>query len=122
MVAAVLMLGVFLLANAIPSWLDFVCSDMRPAVQRTCVEDAWRVPMSMVWCLAYWILFSSIISYLCMTWANQHAKASVVSAYAVLQPCTAALISAILRFRQGHAWADAYGFQPLGGQDLGMIG
>merc|ERR1712151_784141 len=75
----------------------------------------------MVWSLAYWILFSSIISYLCMTWANQHAKASIVSVYTVLQPLTAALISVALRFTQGRAWADVYGLKPLGTQHLGII-
>merc|ERR1719396_204375 len=57
-----------------------------------------------------------------MTWGNQYAKASVVSAYTVLQPVTSGTISALFVAVKGSAWADTYGFTPPGWQDLGIIG
>ena len=122
MVAGILMLVVFLITNSTPVMLNFVCSDPQPLVQQACIQGSWTVPASMMWPLAYWILFNSILCYLCVTWANKHAKASAVSAYAVLQPLTAAIISATLRFSKGQDWADTYGFGPLGTNDLGVLG
>lgn len=54
--------------------------------------DAWHVPVDAWWALAYWVAFTSILAYVLMTWANQYADASIVSAYSTLQPLTAGVL------------------------------
>ena len=68
--------------------LNFVCQD--------CNGDAWNVPEATIYALIYWILFQSVLSYLCLTWANKYADPSVNLAYTVVQPLTAIIASEIL--------------------------
>jgi len=122
MSASVMMLIAVTCINSIPAALHFVCSDKQPSVEMTCVDGAWRVPTSMVAPLVYWIMMSSVLAYFCMTWANQYAKPSAVSAYTCLQPVAAVLLSCLLVLMGGHAWASRYGIELPGWSDLGIIG
>lgn len=120
--ASVMMLITVCVINETPPLLRFVCGDKEPSVRQQCVDEAWHVPSAMLWPLCYWIAFNSILAYLFMTWANQYAKASIVSAYTVLQPATSGLISALLIALNGKRWAEAYGLQSPGVQDIGVLG
>lgn len=66
---------------------NFACSDC---------EDPWAVPLSALPALVYWVVFQSVAAYFLMTWAGKYAPATVVSAYTVLQPVTATLLSVLL--------------------------
>eukprot|EP00756_Hemistasia_phaeocysticola_P052131 Hpha_TRINITY_DN27333_c0_g1::TRINITY_DN27333_c0_g1_i1::g.535::m.535 len=120
-VGSVLMFITTLVFNAGQDLLHFVCHDKDSAVEQECVDDPWRVPGSMWWCLAYWILGNSITAYGAMTWANKYAQASTVSAYTVLQPVTSAVISYIVVAVKGVEWADNYSLEKPGIKDLGII-
>lgn len=56
----------------------------------------WQVPRSAILPLAYWVLGSSLLAYMLMTWANQYAKAGFVLAYTALQPLTSTLLSILI--------------------------
>jgi len=60
-------------------------------VVRCCFR--WHVPPNAWYALVYWILCTSIACYILLTWANQHADASMVLAYTPVQPATSALLS-----------------------------
>jgi len=120
-VASLTMLPTVLIFNAIPTLTNFICTDKDPAVQQTCVEGKWDVPASMIWPLAYWILFNSILAYFLMTWGNQFAPASAVSGYTVLQPFTSEALCALLIAVAGSSWADKYNLEKPGLQFLGAI-
>lgn len=53
---------------------------------------AWHVPAGAWAALAYWVIMASIVAYFLMTWANQYADASIVSAYTTLQPLTSGVL------------------------------
>eukprot|EP01061_Rhynchopus_euleeides_P005773 TRINITY_DN14942_c0_g2_i1.p1 TRINITY_DN14942_c0_g2~~TRINITY_DN14942_c0_g2_i1.p1 ORF type:complete len:429 (+),score=126.14 TRINITY_DN14942_c0_g2_i1:138-1289(+) len=115
-IASVMMMVTAVVINTNDTMLDFVCP------KHDC-QGAWTVPTSMILALAYWVFFNSILAYACMTWANAYAKASVVSAYTVLQPVTSALLSVLIIASKGHHWAvDDKGFEEPGLNDLGAIG
>jgi len=120
-IGSVLMFITTLIFNAGAETLHFVCHDDDHSVEQECVDDPWRVPGSMWWCLAYWILGNSITAYGCMTWANKYAQASTVSAYTVLQPVTSAVLSYILVAVKGNDWADSYSLEKPGLKDLGIL-
>lgn len=120
--AAVMMLLSTCIINSVPELLNFVCLDAEASVRQACVANAWKVPPEMVLPICYWVMFNSILAYFLMTWANQHAKASVVSVYTVLQPVFAGLISFILIVVHGQAWGNKFGLQRPGFQDLGLLG
>uniref|UniRef100_A0A0G4HCT3 EamA domain-containing protein n=1 Tax=Chromera velia CCMP2878 TaxID=1169474 RepID=A0A0G4HCT3_9ALVE len=90
--AATLMLGACLTVNNTPELLAFICQD--------CADkyDAWRVPRNAILPLTYWILASSVIVWLCITWANAQASCntSVVLAYGALQPLVACVANFLL--------------------------
>ena len=48
--------------------------------------------------LVYFVIFSSVISYGIMTWANQHVTGTLVMGYTVLQPVCASLVTLVLLF------------------------
>lgn len=104
-----------------PRALAIVCQDADDAAQQECLSGAWTISHSMVWPLVYWILFGSILAYFLVTWANQHAKASVVSVYAVVQPIAAGLLSAGLAAVAGSDWAASHDLRGMGFQDLGIL-
>jgi len=64
-----------------PVLLSTVCPDCEPS-------GGWHIPLSMIWALMYWVIFSSVIAFFLITWANQFVNASQVSLYAVCQPLT----------------------------------
>lgn len=110
-VATVLMCATMVLVTTIRPFLDFVCSD--------CNGRAWDVPAATVLPLLYWILLSSVVAYLLLTWANKYAESSKVLAYTALQPTTAALLSVIL-LRSGAVHAGS--LELPGYNALGVIG
>ncbi|KAJ9465903.1 WAT1-related protein [Diplonema papillatum] len=115
LVGSVLMGITALIINFTDPLLDFVCPGE--------CKGAWSVPLGMLFALLYWIIFTSVIGYLCMSWANQYIQASVVSAYSVLQPVTAAVISVILIAVKGHHWAvDEKGLEEPSLKDLSALG
>lgn len=69
---------------------------LRPAFACSDCSDPWAVPTSALPALVYWVLFQSVAAYFLMTWAGKYAPATVVSAYTVLQPVTATLLSVLL--------------------------
>merc|ERR1712241_229848 len=71
--------------------------------------------------LTYYILLASLGAYFMITWANQYANASIVSAYTVAQPDTSSFISALLVSVGGPEWAQNYGMRAPGTQDLGVF-
>eukprot|EP01062_Namystynia_karyoxenos_P039372 TRINITY_DN28630_c0_g1_i1.p1 TRINITY_DN28630_c0_g1~~TRINITY_DN28630_c0_g1_i1.p1 ORF type:complete len:497 (+),score=104.60 TRINITY_DN28630_c0_g1_i1:60-1493(+) len=117
-----LMAATAVTVTMVPPMLDFVCHDSDSSVKERCTSAPWHVPKSMIWCLAYWIAGNSILAYGSMTWANKFAKASIVSAYTVLQPVTSATISYLIVAIQGKNWADDYGLEEPGIKDLGILG
>ncbi|CAE8701635.1 unnamed protein product, partial [Polarella glacialis] len=114
MVASVFMLTANILVSRSPSALTLICG-----TSEVCLS--WEVPSYMILPLLYWIVFASVFGYFLIFWANQHAKATVVGAYAVLQPVTAGLLSSILLNTMGERWAADHGLQGLGMKDLGVI-
>merc|ERR1719356_469353 len=75
----------------------------------------------MLFPLLYYILLASLGAYFMITWANQYANASIVSAYTVAQPVTSSIISAMLVSLGGPEWAHSYGMRAPGTQDLGVF-
>ena len=67
--------------------LDFLCSDC---------NGAWEVPTATIYALIYWILMTSIFSYLILTWATKFVAPSISLAYSATQPLTAAVLSEII--------------------------
>eukprot|EP00468_Gymnochlora_sp_CCMP2014_P013143 CAMPEP_0167756120 /NCGR_PEP_ID=MMETSP0110_2-20121227/9205_1 /TAXON_ID=629695 /ORGANISM="Gymnochlora sp., Strain CCMP2014" /LENGTH=247 /DNA_ID=CAMNT_0007642187 /DNA_START=481 /DNA_END=1224 /DNA_ORIENTATION=- len=88
-VASIMMMVACLVGNNVESIYSFVCDDC-PAGSK------WRVPNNAIYALIYWILLTSVGSYLLMTWGNRYADASLVLAYTPLQPATSAVLSFIL--------------------------
>uniref|UniRef100_A0A0G4HPI9 EamA domain-containing protein n=1 Tax=Chromera velia CCMP2878 TaxID=1169474 RepID=A0A0G4HPI9_9ALVE len=88
--AASIMLVACLVINFVPPLLHLICPD--------CGDHAWVVPAGAVWALAYWIIASSVLAYMLITWANAQpsCNASTVSAYTALQPLAAVLASVFL--------------------------
>ena len=76
----------------------------------------WAVPASAVLPLAYWIIFTSIVAYFLLTWANHYARAGYVLAYTAFQPLTSTVLSVILIL------AGVQGLQMPGWNALGSIG
>jgi drug/metabolite transporter (DMT)-like permease len=64
----------------------------------TAVQDCtpWAVPRSAWWPLCYFVFANSMLAYALNTWAIQHTPASVVTAFAVLQPVASILLSLVL--------------------------
>uniref|UniRef100_A0A7S1KB26 EamA domain-containing protein n=1 Tax=Vitrella brassicaformis TaxID=1169539 RepID=A0A7S1KB26_9ALVE len=85
--AAVMMLVAALIVNLNKPFLELVCPDC---------PSAWGVPPDALWALAYWVIGSSVTTYLLMTWANKYVDGSMVAAYTVLQPVTAVLLTCLL--------------------------
>jgi drug/metabolite transporter (DMT)-like permease len=99
--------------------LHFLCEEC---------DDAWNVPVATYGALAYWIIMVSGVGYIALTWANQHVDPSINLAYSVMQPVTAAALSALLlalgvvnRCRDGVS-EDKTCLYGLSWGDLGAIG
>jgi len=121
-VASAMMLVSVVIINSSPWCLQLFCDDKDPVVAAACADRPWHVPGAMVMPLVYWILGNSMLAYGALTWANRFAKASVVSAYTVLQPATSGTLSMLLILANGEAWGDKYGLEAPGIQDLGLLG
>jgi drug/metabolite transporter (DMT)-like permease len=120
-VASVFMLVTTLFVNQTEPLLSFVCSDEDELMRRICIKDAWRIPRSMRLPLFYYVFLGSLLGYFIIAWANQYAKASVVSSYTVVQTLTASGMSALLVAVGGVAWAEKYGLRAPGTQDFGVV-
>jgi len=119
-VASFMMLLSTILVNSNSETLQLVCTAKDELEFNSCVNGAWHVPATMVLPLVYYVLLGSLAAYLLMTWANQFAEASVVSAYTVVQPMAASALSALLLSVFGSSWAAQYGLRAPGQQDLGI--
>lgn len=73
-------------------------------------RDAWHVPRSLRWPLAYWVLVCSVGGYALVTTAMQHLPASQVAAFQCLQPFLGTALAAAVLGERPSAW------------DLGAIG
>eukprot|EP01059_Diplonema_ambulator_P019643 TRINITY_DN3326_c0_g2_i2.p1 TRINITY_DN3326_c0_g2~~TRINITY_DN3326_c0_g2_i2.p1 ORF type:complete len:461 (+),score=133.55 TRINITY_DN3326_c0_g2_i2:1162-2544(+) len=114
--ASVLMAIAAVIINSNNTTLDFVCPS------HDC-KGAWDVPTSMILALVYWVLFNSVVAYMAMTWANAYLKASVVSAYTVIQPLTSFVLSVLIIAIKGKHWAvDDKGFAEPSFKDFGGVG
>lgn len=102
-------------------FLELVCDDENMLVKSGCMDGAWTVPPSMVFPLVYYIIGNSLGAYFAITWANQYANPSIVSAYTVAQPLTSSFIAAMLVTVGGAEWALKYGLRTPGPQDLGVV-
>lgn len=118
-VASACMLSTFFIANRYPSLMNIICKDPNGDISPACVNG--EIPSSMLLPLLYWIIFSSLLAYFLLTWANKLAKASVVSSYTVLQPIAAGLLATLLVLGMGRDWAQQYGLRHFEVQDLGAI-
>mmetsp|Transcript_36504 Transcript_36504/g.70389 ORF Transcript_36504/g.70389 Transcript_36504/m.70389 type:complete len:261 (+) Transcript_36504:418-1200(+) len=86
---SLMMMVACLVANNSPPIYHFICDDCPPG-------SKWHVPTNAIFALVYWILLTSVGSYLLMTWGNKYADASLVLAYTPLQPATSAILSFLL--------------------------
>uniref|UniRef100_A0A7S2XFP5 EamA domain-containing protein n=1 Tax=Lotharella oceanica TaxID=641309 RepID=A0A7S2XFP5_9EUKA len=87
--AAIMIVITALVVNTVPEMYNFLCDDCPAGSQ-------WHVPPNAWYALIYWILFTSVACYILLTWANQHADASMVLAYTPVQPATSALLSFVI--------------------------
>lgn len=74
-------------------------TSLSPRIMNTiCPEctSPWEIPPGAWFALAYFIVFSSVISYGLLTWANQFATGTLVMGFTVLQPVVAALLTLLL--------------------------
>mmetsp|Transcript_34660 Transcript_34660/g.110106 ORF Transcript_34660/g.110106 Transcript_34660/m.110106 type:complete len:383 (+) Transcript_34660:92-1240(+) len=92
----------------------WICEDPDPEEVRRCAEAALTFHSSMALPLCYEVLCCSLIAWFLIGWAIQHTKASVVSVYTVVQPCTASVLSMSVIGMWGTAWADHYGIKMPG--------
>jgi len=86
-IASILMVISQLIVALSNTLLDNLCSDC---------NGAWDVPVNTIYALIYWVLFTSVLSYLLITWGNKYSDPSINLAYSVLQPATSAFVSALL--------------------------
>lgn len=120
-IASVFMLAANGIANSSSLFLAAICADDDAEAQEECFGQPWHIPAGMVLPLCFYILLGSIGAYFLVAWANQYAKASVVSAYTVVQTLTSSVVSWLLIACGGYGWAHSYGLRPPGTQDLGVI-
>jgi len=118
-IASVFMAIACVIVNSSQALLTFVCPPEDDSDEKDSCGDGWHIPAGAMWALAYWILMTSIFAYCMITWANQHADASLVSAYTVLQPVTAAVAACIVIATTEPPHYDLHG---AGIADLGAIG
>ncbi|KAK8802014.1 hypothetical protein WA158_006409 [Blastocystis sp. Blastoise] len=77
-------------------------------------SDKWGIPADGIWQLCYWVLISSVLAYLLMTWANKFVDSSVVSAYTTFQPITSFTFGAIF-LGESLIWPDLGAILIIGG-------
>eukprot|EP00565_Helicotheca_tamesis_P003597 CAMPEP_0185736886 /NCGR_PEP_ID=MMETSP1171-20130828/29061_1 /TAXON_ID=374046 /ORGANISM="Helicotheca tamensis, Strain CCMP826" /LENGTH=281 /DNA_ID=CAMNT_0028407639 /DNA_START=438 /DNA_END=1283 /DNA_ORIENTATION=+ len=87
-IASLFMLITALLSSLSGSISSFLCPD--------CDKGIWHIPSSAFLALAYFVLFNSVGAYALLTWANRHVTGTLVMGYTVLQPVTAAILTAVL--------------------------
>eukprot|EP00656_Telonema_subtile_P055800 TRINITY_DN8751_c0_g1_i1.p1 TRINITY_DN8751_c0_g1~~TRINITY_DN8751_c0_g1_i1.p1 ORF type:complete len:400 (+),score=81.56 TRINITY_DN8751_c0_g1_i1:41-1240(+) len=75
---------------------DMCYDNAQPCGSEFCSCSAWGIPSNAVLPLAYWIAFNSVVAYLLMTWATQHAPPSAVLGYTALQPLTSSILVLII--------------------------
>jgi len=88
---------------------EFVCEDPDVNILRSCAEAILQIPSSMIWPLVYEVVLCSFLAWWQLSWALQHAPASVVSVYSVVQPCTTCILSLMAVGLKGKTWAETYG-------------
>lgn len=120
--ASMFMFTATCIMNFTPELLTLVCDNPSSAVSASCAAGGWWLREFEFWPLVYWTLIGSVLSFYCLSFANQYAKASVVGVYTVLQPVTAGVLSVVLRLLMGNAWADGYDLHRIGVHDLGVLG
>lgn len=120
-VASMLMFFTTCFVNRTANLLAFVCADDEEETKLGCIRSAWVMRRNMLLPVLFYIMFGSLAAYFLVAWANQYAKASVVSAYTVVQTLTASGVSAILVAVGGLRWAESYGLRAPGQQDLGVV-
>jgi len=70
--------------------------------------SSFIISKQVIWPLAYAVGIQTIFGYCCVSWANQHAPASLVAIYNCIQPIVA-LILARLFFDEVFIWNDGAG-------------
>ena len=90
--AAAIMAISTLLLSLSSDTMEFLCPDCKGSGY----ASNWRVPKGSLWALAYWITINSALAYALLTWANKYASSTLVMAYSVLQPVTAAILTALI--------------------------
>lgn len=85
-------LGILLTARLVsinPKLRSFFCPD--------CREGFWQLPTGCLFALAYWVVGSSVLAYMCLTYGAKHARdATHCLAYTAVQPVAAGLLEAVL--------------------------
>jgi drug/metabolite transporter (DMT)-like permease len=116
LVASCLMAVTASAVNTVPAVLDFVCDD--------CHGQGWDVPSSAWVAIAYWVFAGSIMGYLLNTWGNQYVDASLLGAYAVLQPIVTVAVSSvvIVSFPNGGPKNNSWGLKGPDVNDFGVFG
>eukprot|EP00927_Polykrikos_kofoidii_P063091 TRINITY_DN5790_c0_g1_i1.p1 TRINITY_DN5790_c0_g1~~TRINITY_DN5790_c0_g1_i1.p1 ORF type:complete len:419 (+),score=31.21 TRINITY_DN5790_c0_g1_i1:71-1258(+) len=120
-IAAVLMLFSTSTILSSDALLSLACSGSKSAVFTDCFKAGWSLLPCMCWPLVYEVVVCSLIGWPLMNWANQHTDASVVTVYVVIHPISSCLISSVLVFAWGSAWARRYDLRPAGWHSCGMI-
>uniref|UniRef100_A0A7S0AVR0 EamA domain-containing protein n=1 Tax=Pyrodinium bahamense TaxID=73915 RepID=A0A7S0AVR0_9DINO len=108
------LVSVALLAEASTGFAAFMCHDHNREVMLHCAESMFRLTPSMTWPLLYEIVCCSAIAWYLLGWALQHTKASMVSVYCVIQPCSTCVLSLMAIAMRGRTWADSYGISTPG--------
>jgi drug/metabolite transporter (DMT)-like permease len=76
----------------------FASAPLLPLICPDCT-GVWTIPPgAAVWALVYFVVFNSVAAYAILTWANQFATGTLVMGYSVLQPVTAAALTAVLLY------------------------
>mmetsp|Transcript_79371 Transcript_79371/g.161453 ORF Transcript_79371/g.161453 Transcript_79371/m.161453 type:complete len:347 (-) Transcript_79371:40-1080(-) len=121
MVACVIMAVVATSVNSHCGFVNFVCpEDPNEAMFRchsyrnSCAP--WAVPDTAILPLAYWIGCTSITGHFLITWANRHARAGYILAYAAIQPFTSTMVTVILIL------CGVHGLKMPGWNALGIVG
>jgi drug/metabolite transporter (DMT)-like permease len=113
-IASVFMTIACVIVTFVPALLKIVCPPDEGS-DPSC-GTGWSIPKKSILPLAYWIVFSSIICFGLITWANRYVNASLVSVYTVIQPVSAALLAIVII-----ATTDSPHYN-LKGPKLGLLG
>lgn len=121
MVACFIMVVVATSANSHCGFVNFVCPEDPNEAMFRCHSyrnscSPWAVPDTAILPLAYWIGCTSITGHFLITWANRHARAGYILAYAAIQPFTSTVVTVILIL------CGVHGLKMPGWNALGIVG